>query len=103
MPREAPVTRAVFPESVVMILLPSGSWSKLAPGSSRGFADRSPRRLEVSGVDGRRAVRSPAGYSKRELAARPLLNRADAVGIERDVVLDRGDRRVGLLVGPDSI
>jgi hypothetical protein len=33
----------------------------------------------------------------------PFTDRVDAVGIERDVVLDCGDRRVGLLVGPDSV
>src|SRR4029077_11255924 len=38
-----------------------------------------------------------------ESAARLFFDRVDAVGIEREVVLDRGDRRVGLLVGPDGI
>src|ERR1700732_3135260 len=45
----------------------------------------------------------PGWLLEGELAARLLLNRVDAVGIERDMVLDRGDRRVGLLVGPDGI
>src|SRR4029077_9420892 len=45
----------------------------------------------------------PGWLPEGELATRPLVNRVDAVGIERDVVLDRGDRRVGLLVGPDGI
>src|ERR1700724_3525166 len=45
----------------------------------------------------------PGWLLEGELAARLLLNRVDAVGIERDMVLDRGDLRVGLLVGPDGI
>jgi hypothetical protein len=39
----------------------------------------------------------------RRSARSASVDRVDAVGIERDVVLDRGDRRVRLLVGPDSI
>jgi hypothetical protein len=64
-------------------------------------ADTNPRRLVISGVDG--PGPSEARLAKGELAARLLLNRVDAIGIERDMGLDRGDRRVGLLVGPDGI
>ena len=53
-------------------------------------------------VDWRRTFRSPAGLRGDRLAARLFLDSVDTVGIERDVVLDRGDRRIGLLVGPDG-
>src|ERR1700720_3174968 len=45
----------------------------------------------------------PGWLPEEALAARLFFDRVDAVGIERDMVLDRGDRRVGLLVGPDGI
>src|SRR5258705_2124766 len=64
MPREAPVTSAVLPVKLGMII----SWLLL-----------------------------------RRLALRPFLDGVYTVGVESDVVLDRGDRAVRRLIGPDSV
>src|SRR5258705_429619 len=64
MPREAPVTSAVLPVKLGMII----SWLLL-----------------------------------RRIALRPFLDGVYTVGIESDVVLDRGDRAVRRLIGPDSV
>src|SRR6266404_5045026 len=48
-------------------------------------------------------VPKPGWLLEEELAARLFFDRVDAAGIERDVVLDRGDRRVRLLVGPNGV
>jgi hypothetical protein len=37
------------------------------------------------------------------LVARLLLDGVHTVGIESDVVLDRGDRGIGRLIGPDGV
>src|SRR3984893_17758987 len=45
----------------------------------------------------------PGWLLEGELAGRQLLKRVEGGGIERNMGLDRGDRHVGLLVGPDGI
>src|SRR5258705_3430897 len=64
MPREAPVTSAVLPVKLGMII----SWLLL-----------------------------------RRIALRPFLDGVYTVGIESAVLLDRGDRAVRRLIGPDSV
>jgi hypothetical protein len=48
---------------------------------------------------------APAGMaaSFAALTLRPFLHGVYTVGIESNVILDRGDRAVGRLIGPDSV
>src|SRR6202021_233343 len=43
------------------------------------------------------------GWLLGRLAARPFLDGVHTVGIESEVVHDRGDRRIGRLIGPDGV
>ena len=103
MPREAPGTRAVFPESGVMISLPASSSWRLASEHSRRFADRAG--VSLLSATFRAADERPPGQvaSERRLAARPLLDRVDTVGVEGEVVPNGRHRCVRIVIGPSSV